>query len=114
MGGLLATVGAWLARRVAAWGLGTMASLAFLGPLGPILTGIANAIGSLITAIFEIVVSLSKSPEGRVALSLAAVFAGFLYLRFHYYEEGKADAHAQLLALNKPCIMHKIERRKRW
>ena len=68
----------------------TIASLALLGPVGPILTGIANAIGATITAVFEIILSLSKSAEGRVVLALVAVGLGFLYLRFHYIEEGKA------------------------
>ena len=49
------SVGAWFVRRFAALGLGTIASLAFLGPLPPIVTGIANAIGAIVTAIFEIV-----------------------------------------------------------
>lgn len=87
---VFAAIGAWLARGFAALGLGTVASLAFLGPLGPILAGIATAIGAAITAIFEIVASLSRSAEGRVVLAIAAFGLGFLYLRFHYIEEGKA------------------------
>ncbi|MBI4723864.1 MAG: hypothetical protein HY765_02300 [Rhodomicrobium sp.] len=111
--GALLTIGAWFVRRIAAWGLGTAATLAFLSPAGPILTGIANAIGAIITAIFEIIVSLSKSAEGRVALSLAAAALGFLYLRFHYIEEGKAEARAKFTALHKPCAMQKVAGRKR-
>ena len=64
MSAVVAVIGAWFTRRLAALGLGTLASLAFLGPVGPILTGIANAIGATITAIFEIVVALSKSAKG--------------------------------------------------
>ncbi len=102
-------IGAWFARRVAALGLGTLASLAFLGPAAPILTGIANAIGSTITAIFEILASLSKSAEGRVVLALAALGLGFLYLRFHYIEEGKAMVHPRTVEkiVHAPCARRK-------
>ncbi len=78
-------------------------TFAFLGPLGPVISGIAQLIGGIITAAVEIVVSLSKSPEGRVALCLLAAGLGFLYLRFHYIEEGRADARAKTAALHKPC-----------
>ena len=88
MFGVFSTVGAWLARRFAAWGLG----IAFLGPLGPILGGIASAIGAAVSALFEIIAALAKSPEGRVVLALIAAALGFLYLRFHYIEEGRALA----------------------
>ena len=87
----LGTVGAWLGRRFASWGLGSLAGLAFLGPLGGLITGIANAIGSALTAIFEIIASLSKSPEGRVVLALLMGGLGFLWVRYHYIEEGKAS-----------------------
>jgi hypothetical protein len=85
----LTSLWSWIAGRFTAWGLGSLLSLSFLGPLAPILTGIANAIGAAITAIFEILVSLSKSPEGRVVLGLAAAGLTVLYLRFHYIEEGR-------------------------
>lgn len=106
-------IGAWLARRFAAWGIGSIATLAFLGPLGPMLTGIANAIGSALTAVFEIIASLAKSAEGRVVLAIAAAAIGFLYLRFHYIEEGKAEARAQLAATHRPCPAPVHERAKR-
>ena len=101
--------GAWLARGFPALGLGTVASLAFLGPMGPILTGIANAIGATITAIFEIIASLSRSAEGRVVLALAAFGLGFLYLRFHYIEEGKAMVHPRTIEkiVHAPCARRK-------
>jgi hypothetical protein len=102
---ILAKIGSWIAGRFTAWGLGSILSLSFLGPLAPIITGIANAIGAAITAIFEILVSLSKSPEGRVVLGLAAAGFAVLYLRFHYIEEGRAlgrqTAYAQGLARGK-------------
>ncbi len=102
-------IAAWFSRRIGAVGLGTVASLAFLGPAGPILTGIANAIGATITAIFEIVVSLSKSPEGRLVLALVALGLGFLYLRFHYIEEGKAMVHPRTIEkiVHTPCARRK-------
>jgi hypothetical protein len=104
-------LGVWIARRFAALGIGTVSALAFLGPLGPIISGIANAIGSIITAVFEIIASLAKSAEGRVVLGIVLVAVGFLYLRFHYIEEGKAQALK--MASHKPCIMQDIKRRKR-
>ncbi|MFY9641875.1 MAG: hypothetical protein WCD20_15950 [Rhodomicrobium sp.] len=95
--GVFTAIGAWIAGRLGALGLGTVASLAFLGPFGPIVTGVANAIGSVITAIFEIIASLAKSAEGRVVLALLALGLGFLYLRFHYIEEGKAMVHPRTI-----------------
>ncbi len=98
-------IGTWLARGLASLGLGTVASLAFLGPLGPIVTGVANAIGAIITAIFEIIGSLAQSAEGRVILALLALGLGFLYLRFHYIEEGKAMVHPRTIEkiVRTPC-----------
>jgi hypothetical protein len=94
---IVTTVGGWIVGRLGAWGLGGLASLAFLGPVAPIITGIANAIGAVITAVFEIIVALSKSPEGRVVLGIAAAGICFLYLRWHYIEEGKAMARPQTI-----------------
>jgi hypothetical protein len=102
---VLTRIAAWITGRFAAWGIGSLLSLSFLGPLAPILTGIANAIGAAITAVFEIIVSLSKSPEGRVVLGIAAASLAVLYLRFHYIEEGRAlgraAGYAQGLARGK-------------
>ena len=102
-------IGTWFAGRFAALGLGTVASLAFLGPIGPIVTGIANAIGAIITAIFEIVASLAKSAEGRVVLALMALGLSFLYLRFLYIEAGKAMAHPRTIekVVHAPCARRK-------
>ncbi len=102
-------IGTWIAARFATLGLGAVASLALLGPLGPIMTGIANAIGAIITAIFEIIASLAKSAEGRVILALLALGLGFLYLRFHYIEEGKAMAHPRTVEkiVRLPCAGRK-------
>ncbi len=98
-------IGTWFVSRFTALGIGTVASLAFLGPLGPIVTGIANAIAAIITAIFEIIASLAKSAEGRVILALFALGFSFLYLRFHYIEEGKAMAHPRTIEkiVRAPC-----------
>jgi hypothetical protein len=41
-----------------------------------------------------------------------AALLGFLYLRFHYIEEGKAIAKAEIAASHKPCLA-KTERRGR-
>ncbi|MGO9172649.1 MAG: hypothetical protein ACLP7P_11865 [Rhodomicrobium sp.] len=112
---VLTTIGTWIAGRFAAWGIGTIASLAFLGPLGPIVTGIATAIGSVISAVFEIIAALAKSAEGRVVLALLALGLGFLYLRFHYIEEGKAVGHsvayAQGVAHGKTLVRCSQQRR---
>lgn len=70
--------------------LGGAALLSFLGPIVPIIAGIGSAIGAVITAIAEIITAMSKSPEGRVCLALVAAGLAFLYVRFHYIEEGKA------------------------
>jgi hypothetical protein len=109
MTAIFTALGAWLSRRLAAFGLSTALSLAFLGPAGPILTGIANAIGATITAIFEILVALSRSAEGRVFLAMAALGLGFLYLRFHYIEEGKAMVHPRTIekVVHAPCARRK-------
>jgi hypothetical protein len=106
---LFSAFGAWIARRIASWGLGTVTTLAFLGPLGPILTGIANAIGSIISAVSEIIASLARSAEGRVVLAICVTAIGFLYLRFHYIEEGKAQA----ISSQKPCPALNANHRKK-
>jgi hypothetical protein len=92
---IIKSAGAIIVRAVAALGLKGAASLAFLGPLGPIVSGVAGAIGSIITAVFEIVAALARSAEGRIVLALAALGLSFLYLRFHYMEEGRSLAAVQ-------------------
>lgn len=108
---IIGTIGERLAGTFAKLGLST-AGLALLGPLAPIITGVAQFIGAAVTAIGEILVSLSKSAEGRVALALAAALIGLLYIRFHYIEEGKAIAKAEIAVTHKPCPI-KMERRSR-
>jgi|SRR5208337_747743 len=110
---VLTAIGALFARQLAAWKLTSIASFALLGPLGSIATGIAGAIGAIITAVFEIVTALARSAEGRVILAIAALGLSFLYLRFHYIEEGKAEARASFAALQKPCHAMCAERHKR-
>ncbi len=100
------------AAAAAKFGLSATA-LALVGPLGPIISGIGQVIGAAVTAIGEILASLSKSAEGRVALCLIAATLGFLYLRFHYIEEGKAIARAKFAIIQKPCPAPRIERRSR-
>lgn len=98
---LIGSLGSWIAGRFAAWG-----ASALLSPLAPIVTGVAQVIGAIVSAIAEIIGALAKSPEGRVALVLVAVGIVFLYVRFHYYEEGKRDGIASV----KPQIVHVAER----
>ncbi len=107
----IASLGGRLAAGAAKFGL-SAAVLALLGPLSPVISGIAQFVGAVVTAIGEILASLSKSAEGRVALALAAMLLGFLYLRFHYIEEGKGIARVEAAATQKPCPA-KIERRSR-
>ncbi len=108
---IIASLGGRFAAGAAKLGLST-AGLALLGPFTPIIGGIAQFVGAAVTAVGEILASLSKSAEGRVALALAAALIGFLYLRFHYIEEGKAIAKAEVAATHKPCPA-KMERRGR-
>lgn len=89
--GLLGSAGTWLLGRFTAWGLGAIT---------PILTGIGNAVGAIITAVAEIIASLAQSPEGRVFLALCAAALCFLFIRFHYIEEGKAAGIASV----KPIV----------
>jgi hypothetical protein len=93
--------------------IGLPAAFSFLTPLAPILTGLGQLVGAIVTAIGEILAALSKSAEGRVALFLMAALAGFLYLRFHYIEEGKAIEKAKIAAAHKPCPAVRTERRSR-
>ncbi len=108
---LIASLSERLVAVAAKFGLST-AGLALLGPLAPVITGIAQFVGAVVTAIGEILASLSKSAEGRVALALAATVVGFLYLRFHYIEEGKVIGRAEAAAVQKPCPT-KMQRRSR-
>ncbi len=107
----IASLGGRFAAAAARFGL-SAAGMAFLGPVAPIISGTAQFVGAVITAVGEILASLSKSAEGRVVLALAAAVLGFLYLRFHYIEEGKAIAKAEIAATQKPCHA-KTERRSR-
>jgi hypothetical protein len=91
IGSLFSGVFGWIA------GLGiTSVILGWLSAVSPIVAAIVNAIGAVLSAIFEIVAALAKSPEGRVVLVLIVGMIGWLYLRFHYFEEGKASVMAQL------------------
>jgi hypothetical protein len=111
MGALCVSVCAWFARLFAVLGLRSVVSLAFLAPLAPVFASIATAIGAVISAIFEIAASLSRSAEGRVVLGLTTAALGFFYLRFHYIEEGKAQA--KLTYLQKPCVAVDPKRHKK-
>jgi hypothetical protein len=110
---VFSAIGAWFARRLAAWGVGSVATLAILGPLGPVVSGIVSAAGALLTAIFEIVAGMAKSAEGRVLLGLSVAILGFLYLRFHYIQEGKSEARAGFALTQKHCAVMESGRHKR-
>lgn len=96
---------------------GRLLASAFLGPIAPILTGIGQLIGGVITAFAEIVAALAKSPEGRVALCLVAAGLGFFFLRYHYIEEGRAIGRTQvrpkIVTVQKPCAASVMDRRKK-
>ncbi len=114
MSTLLALVSS-LWAHIAAIGvkIGLPAALAFLSPLAPIVSGVVQFTGAVVTAVGEILAALSRSAEGRVALCLIMALVGFLYLRFHYIQEGKAIERAKIAVLHKPCPARKIERRSR-
>ena len=89
--------------KVLSW-LGKFAILS--GPLAfiaPAVTGIAQLIGGIFQALYEIILAMSKSPEGRVMLAILAAGLGLLYLRFHYIEEGKAMTRPQIEAAQQAC-----------
>ena len=86
------------------WDWGLWPSLAFLGPLGPILTGIANAIGAPITAIFEIVASLARSAEGRVSSCILRPGLGFSLPALSLYRGG--ESHGTSAHIEK--IVHSL------
>lgn len=90
---LVPTAWGWLVKL----GIGSLANLAFLGPIAPILTAIGQFIGSIISAIAEIIGAMARSYEGRIAL--AAIVAGFagLYLRWHYILQGRAEAPVRVI-----------------
>jgi hypothetical protein len=98
------------------WASKTLAAASWTvlrGPLAPIVSGAAQFIGGIFQAVIEIVVAMSKSPEGRVMLALIAAGLGFLYLRFHFIEEGKAMARVTAVAARNACPSSVPERRKR-
>jgi len=101
-----------LAAGAAKIGL-SVGALAFLGPLAPAISGIAQFVGAIVAALGEILSSLSKSAEGRVALAIVAATLGLLYLRFHYIEEGRALERTGIAASQKPCPAARTERRPR-
>ncbi|HZV21907.1 MAG TPA: hypothetical protein VE986_10225 [Hyphomicrobiales bacterium] len=96
---------------------GRFVGSAFLGPIAPVVTGIGQLIGGVISAIAEIVASLAKSPEGRIALCVIAGALAFFYLRFHYFEEGRAQGRSEvkpkIVTVQKPCPTPSIARSKR-
>ena len=88
------TKGFWLSLTTG----GLLVGLSFLGPLAPAVRGIATFIGSIFSAIAEIITSMAKSVEGRVGLAVGAAFLGGVYLRFHYIEEGRQLEHRPVYA----------------
>lgn len=83
----------WVLGRVAAWGLsGIVAQVA------PIVIGIVKLGGAILSAIAEIIMALARSPEGRVVLGLLVGALAFLYVRFHYIQEGVAREQVQSAA----------------
>ncbi|WKW49522.1 hypothetical protein [Rhodomicrobium lacus] len=115
MNALLAFISSsWGSLAALAGKLGvSVGALAFLGPLAPVVSGVAQFVGALVAAIGEILASLSKSAEGRVALAVLAATIGLLYLRLHYIEEGRTIERTRIAASQKPCPAAKAERRAR-
>lgn len=86
---MLASLGAWMLGRIAAWGLSGI-----VAQVTPIIVGIVKLGGAVISAVAEIIMALARSPEGRVVLGLALGALAFLYVRFHYIEQGKSQGDA--------------------
>lgn len=101
-------------------GFGALAGAIVLAIFFPfvagILTGLGNAIGSLISAAGEIILSLSKSPEGRITLAAGVAVIGFLFIRYHYFEEGRAagrlEVKPQIVKVAAKCPLPKPVMRK--
>ena len=87
------TLGGWAAKI----GLGSLSSLAFLGPVGPVLTAIGTFIGSIISAIAEIIGAMARSYEGRIALVAIVTGLGLLWGRWHYIQQGRAEAPVKVV-----------------
>jgi hypothetical protein len=111
MGSIFASLTPFFAR-LAGWVAKSVFWSGLLGAVGPIVSAIATLIGGFISAVSEIVVSLSKSPEGRVVLGICAAGLGFLYLRFHYIEEGKAMVQAKTVMVERQCAPVRKDNRK--
>ena len=71
---------------------GAFAGKALFSWVVPLLTGTGGAVGTILQAFAEIILALAKSPEGRVVLLMAALFSAGLYGRFHYIQQGRAEA----------------------
>ena len=99
--------------KLLGWAAKSVFLSGFLGALAPLISGFATLIGGIVTAVSEILVSLSKSPEGRVVLAILGAATAFLYLRFHYIEEGRASVQPRHVAISKPCPSGQAAGRKR-
>jgi ABC-type cobalamin transport system permease subunit len=65
-----------------------------LGWIAPLFTGLGGAIGNIVLAISEILLALTRSPEGRVALLAVALAGGGLYIHYHGVRQGEIEAQA--------------------
>jgi hypothetical protein len=78
-------------------GLSNILNLGFLGPVGPILTAVGQFVGSIISAVAEIIGAMARSYEGRWALAGIALALAGLYGRWHYIEQGRAEAPVKIV-----------------
>ena len=78
-------------------GLSNLLNLGLLGPVGPVLTSIGQLIGSFISAVAEIIGAMARSYEGRWALAAIVIALSGLYLRWHYIEQGRAEAPVKVV-----------------
>lgn len=67
-----------------------------IGWIGPLTSSIVSLGGAIISAIAEIIIALSKSPEGRIFLALIVVAGGLCFGRWHYLEQGRAEGLLQM------------------
>ena len=87
----------WALSLAGKLGLSGLLNLGFLGPVGPVLTAIGQFIGSLISAVAEIIGAMARSYEGRIALATIVAALLVLYGRWHYIEQGRAEAPTKII-----------------
>ena len=105
---LITTLAGRLAAKI---GL-SAAALTVLGPLAPIISGMGQIIRRRDRDRGDPCLTVEKRRGARYALPARGP-VGFLYLRYHYIEEGKALIKPKIVTIQKPCPAPRVERRIR-